>query len=309
MDGRLKDKSAVVTGAGRGIGREIALALASEGAKVLVVDPGVDVRGGDSDLSPANEVVAEIKKKGGMAAASHNSVADFKAAEEIIKKCVENFGSIDILVNCAGIIRTGMIWELSEEDWDTVISVHLKGTFNCTRWAAGFMKEQRSGRIINFASHAWLGSFGHANYGAAKGGIVSFTRSISQELIRYGITCNCVVPSATTRMSTDEEATALYKKKYDLGVSTRERYEEIITPHGPEHIPPIVVYLATDEASGINGKVFLARKGKIGLYSEPAEVNQIFNNGEVWNLSQLVDLVPRTLMAGNTKPIPAAPPE
>lgn len=309
MGERLKDKGAVVSGAGRGIGREVALALAAEGAKVVVVDPGVTIRGEGFDMAPANEVVAEIEKRGGKAVANYNSVADFEDARRIINSCVENFGCIDILINCAGVLSPRMVWELSEEDWDAVIAVHLKGTFNCTRWAAAVMREQRSGRIINFASRAWLGNPEHANYSAAKGGIVSFTRSIAQELGRYGITCNCVTPRAATRMTTTEEVKARWKKLVEAGLLTKEEYESRLSIPGPEHIPPIVVYLCTDEAGNINGQVFHAEKGRVGIYSQPEEARQIFNDGEIWSLDRLMDLIPRTLLVGYTNPAPPQPPK
>ncbi len=306
MGDRLKDRGAVVTGAGRGIGREIALALAAEGAKVVVVDPGVSRGGEGADVAPADEVVAEIKKRGGVAVASYSSVADFKAAEEIIRSCVENFGRLDILVNPAGILRERMIWNLSEEDWDAVIKVHLYGTYNMCHWAAGVMRQQRSGRIINITSPAWLGTVGQSNYGAAKGGIVSFTRALALELGRYGVTANVVAPGAiATRMMLDEGVKAGMKRRLEAGLITLKDYEIQLNMPGPEHVPPIVVYLATDEAVNINGKVFSATRGKIGVYSEPVEVKAIFNQGEIWSLDQLIDLIPNTLLVGYHNPAPA----
>lgn len=170
MGNRLEGKNAVVTGGGRGIGRELALALAAEGAKVVVNDAGMERDGGGGSASPADEVVQLTRDGGGVAVASYESVADHAAADRIIKACVDNFGRIDILCNLAGIARERMVFNLPEEDWDAVIAVHLKGTFNCTKHACILMREQKGGRIINTTSEAWRGTVGQSNYGAAKGG-------------------------------------------------------------------------------------------------------------------------------------------
>ena len=308
MGEELKGRNAIVTGAGRGIGREIALALAAEGANVVVVDPGVSRGGTSSDMAPADEVVAEIKKRGGRAIANYNSVADFKAAEGIINSCVENFGRIDILVNCAGVLRERMVWNLPEEDWDIVIAVHLKGTFNCSRWAAALMREQRYGRIINVTSDAWRGTVGQSNYAAAKGGIVSFTRSIARELGRYGVTCNAVAPMAATRMTVTEEVKAGWRKRYEAGLITKEHLDELLNMPGPEYIPPIVTYLVSDKAANINGQVFHIEKGRVAIYSEPVEVRAIYKTEArgMWTLDDLEEDIPKTLLTGYANP---APPE
>ena len=281
MGHRLKDNGAVVTGAGRGIGRAIALALAAEGARVIVVDPGVGRDGKGFDPAPADEVVAEIKGRGGMAVANYGSVADSGVGESIIRSCLENFGRLDILVNCAGVYRDEMfIWDLSEESWDVTIKANLYGTFNCTRWAAGIMKEQRRGRIINVTSLAFLGGLGHSSYSASKGGIVSFSWSVARELGPYGITCNMISPGAATRLTIkDKKLKSSWKKKLEKGHMSEEFYERMMNLGGPEHIAPIAVYLCTDEASIINGQIFQAEKGTIGIFSEPAEVKKIFNSG------------------------------
>ena len=306
MGDRLKDRNAVVTGAGRGIGREVSLSLAAEGAKVVVVDPGASRGGEGADLAPADEVVAEIKKRGGNAVANYSSVTDFKAAEGIIKQCVDSFGRIDILVNCAGILREKMVWNMSEEDWDMVLAVHLKGTFNCTRHAAGFMREQKYGRIINLTSDAWRGTVGQSNYGAAKGGMVSFTRAMARELGRYGVTCNCVAPMAATRMTLDEGVKAGFKKRLDAGLITKEQYDGMLQMPGPEYIPPIVVYLATDKAANINGQVLHIEKGRVGIYSDPIEVRAIYKTeaGGMWTVADLEADVPKTLLIGYVNPAP-----
>ena len=202
MGDRLKDRGAVVTGAGRGIGREIALALAAEGAKVVAVDPGVTRAGEGFDATPVDETVAEIKKRGGTAVADYGSVTDFKACGEMIKSCMDNFGRLDILVNNAIISREGMIWEISEDDWDAVLKVGLYGTFYTTKWAVEIMKEQRRGRIIN-TTGVMAGHPGLSAYGAAKFGIICFSGSMARELAAYGITCNMLSPEAYTRLPAD----------------------------------------------------------------------------------------------------------
>jgi NAD(P)-dependent dehydrogenase (short-subunit alcohol dehydrogenase family) len=284
-----------VVGGGGGIGREIAFALAAEGARVIVNDPGAARDGAGSDSAVADEVVAEIKKRGGTAVANYDSAVDFNVAEGIIKSCIDNFGRLDILMNCAGVRRERMVWNLSEEDWDIVLKVHLWTTFNTCRWAAVVMRQQRSGRIINTTSTAWLSSMVQANLAAADGAIVSFTRSLALQLGRYGITSNAITPVAATRITVGPEV--LESMVSRLGREEAEqRQAETMRGHPPDHVPPIVVYLCTDEAKDINGKIFLAQMGRIGIYSEPEETKAILNNGEIWSLEQLTDLVPKLLV-------------
>jgi len=309
MGANLQGRNAVVTGAGRGIGKAVSLLLAAEGAKVVVNDPGVSRAGTEADMAPADEVVAEIKKNGGTAIANYDSVADFTAAEKMIKSCVDNFGSIDILVNCAGVLRERMIYNMSEEEWDIVVAVHLKGTFNTCRHASGYMREQKFGRIINFTSDAWRGALGQSNYGAAKGGIVSLTRSMTRELGKYGITCNCIAPMASTRMTLDEGVKAGFKKRYEAGIITRERYEELINMPGPEFVAPTAAYLATDAAANINGQVFGVGGGRVALFSEPVEIRGLYKDYKKhggWTIEDLTDLVPGTLLVGYINPSPPA---
>ena len=311
MSEKLKGKSGVVTGAGRGIGREIALAMAREGANVVVVDPGVARDGSGTSAAPADEVVAEIQKKGGTAVANYGSVVDFKAAENIIKSCVDNFGRIDFLVNCAGILRERMIWNMSEEEWDGVIAVHLKGTFNCSRHACVFMREQKGGRIINLTSDAWRGTVGQCNYGAAKGGIVSLTRAIAREMGRYGVTCNALCPVAATRMTMTEEVKAGLRKRLEAGLITKEAYEGFAAMPGPEYIPPMAIYLATDAAANINGQVLHVERGRVAIYSEPVEIRAIYKAeaGGAWSVDELEEYVPKTILTGYVNPAPPVPEE
>ncbi len=197
--GTLEDKVAVITGAGRGIGRSIALMMAEEGAKVVVNDPGVGPDGAGTDDGPADQVVAEITKAGGTAVANHDTVATADGGEAIIKTAVDKFGRVDILVNNAGILRDRMIFNMSEEEWDAVIAVHLKGHFNCTKPASVLMRQQRYGRIINYSSESGLwGNAGQANYGAAKSAIAGFTRVVARDLGRYAVTVSYTPPPLPT---------------------------------------------------------------------------------------------------------------
>ncbi|MGH8009399.1 MAG: SDR family NAD(P)-dependent oxidoreductase, partial [Candidatus Binatia bacterium] len=197
----LTNKVAVVTGAGGGIGRGVALLLAKEGAQVVVNDIGGSAAGEGRDTVPADKVVAEITAAGGTAIGNYDSVASLAGGEKIIGTALEKFGRIDIVVNNAGILRDRMIFNMSEEEWDAVINVHLKGTFACTRAAAPHMRQQKSGRVINITSTSGLiGNYGQANYAAAKMGIVGLTKATALDLGRYGVTANCIAPFAWTRM-------------------------------------------------------------------------------------------------------------
>lgn len=307
MGNRLKGKNAVVTGGAGGLGKPICMALAAEGARVVVCDVGASRDGSGALAGPSDAVVAEIKKRGGEAISSYESVVDFKAAEKVIKTCIDTFGRIDILVNAHGNLRDKMIWNMTEEDWDSVMNIHLKGTFNTCRHACAVMREQRSGRIINVTSDAWRGATGHVNYGAMKGGVVSLTYSIAREMGRYGVTANCFAPIAATRMTLSEEVKAGMKKRLDSGLITKEYYESFVNMPGPEFVPPIIVYLATDEAKDINGQIFHIERGRVGIYSHPMEVKQLFNDGHIWSIDELVELVPRTLLVGYVNPAPEEP--
>ena len=298
MGDTLKGKSAVVTGSGRGIGREIVMALAAEGANVVVNDLGGAVTGTGIATSPADEVVAEIKSKGGKAVANYESVSDFDAAERIIKSCIDSFGRIDILVNVAGILRDKMCFNMSFEEWDAVIKVHLYGSFNCSRHASVPMREQKWGRIISITSDAYRGTIGHVNYGAAKGGIVSLSRSMAIELARYGITCNCVCPIAATRMTMTEEVKEGMKKRVEAGSMSSEAYEQFVSMPGPEFVPPIIAYLASDYGANINGCVIGTGGGKVSVHSVADEVRAMYKDYKKegpWTMDELISLMPRVI--------------
>src|SRR4051812_39922571 len=224
----LKGKAAVVTGAGRGIGRAVAMLLAEQGASVVVNDPGVGRGGEATNERPADDVVGEIKKAGGKAVANYDSVADYLKAGLMINQCIENFGKIDIVVNVAGNLRERMIWNMSEDDFDSVVTVHLKGHWNMCHHAVKYMRQAGHGRIVNFSSDAFKGSVGQCNYSASKAGIIGLTRSIARETSKYGITANAICPSADTRMTLTEAVKENRRRRFEAGILTKEQYERTL---------------------------------------------------------------------------------
>ncbi len=297
MAKKLEGKVAIVTGAGRGIGRGEALALASEGAKVVVNDLGGAVDGSGRSTSPAEEVVAEIRKLGGEAVANCDSVATEQGGQNIIKTAIETFGKVDILVNNAGILRDRMLFNMSEEDWDTVLKVHLYGHFQTIRAVSPLFRQQRYGRIINTASVAGLNAttYGQANYGAAKEGIVGLTRKVARDMGRYGVTCNCIRPNAGTRLTLSDEMK-------EARPEAMARFEEM----KPEGIAPLVVWLASDDAANVNGRTFFVEKGRVGLYSEPALEKQLVKPGG-WTIDELFAFMPGTMTQDLVNPDPPQP--
>ena len=296
MGDRLKGKVAIVTGAGRGIGRGEALALASEGAKVVVNDLGGATDGSGSGATPAEEVVAEIKKMGGKAVANYDSVATTKGGENIVKTAVDAFGKLDILVNNAGILRDKMVFNMTEEEWDLVMKVHLYGHFFTTKHACLLFRQQRSGRIINTSSVAGLGyTFGQANYGAAKEGIVGLTRQVAKDMGRYNVTCNAIRPSAGTRMTLSDQLKEAWRK---AGMEATIAHLEQLRL---EDVAPLVVWLASDDAANVNGRTFHAETGKVALYSEPVEEKALVKVGG-WTIDELFTFMTATLSAGLVNP-------
>jgi NAD(P)-dependent dehydrogenase (short-subunit alcohol dehydrogenase family) len=279
----LKDKVAVVTGAGGGIGRGIALLLAKEGAKVVVNDLGGSAAGEGRDATPADKVAAEIAAAGGTAVSNYDSVASLAGGEKIIGTALEKFGRIDIVVNNAGILRDRMLFNMSEDDWDAVIAVHLKGAFACTRAAAPHMRQQKSGRIVNMTSTSGLiGNYGQANYAAAKLGIVGLTKVTALDLGRYGVTANCIAPFAWTRMigsiPTETEA-------------QKARVEKI-KKMDPGMIAPLVAFLASDAAQEVSGQIFAVRGKEIVLFSQPRPIRQI-TDMEGWTAEKVAAVLPQ----------------
>ena len=307
MGNRLKDKVAVVTGAGRGIGRGIAMLMASEGAAVIVNDLGVAVDGRGHDTSAADETVAAIGAAGGRAVANYDNVSDFAAAARIVDTAVKTFGRLDVLVNNAGILRDRMIFNMNEEEFDTVVAVHLKGTFNCSRHAAVQMRQQKSGRIISMSSTSGLyGNTGQANYGAAKDGIAGFTRVVSRDLGRYGITVNAIAPAAATRM-TATVGDAARQARTRAGVAGMGAEARSLLPRPQreaDDVAPFATYLASDAAANINGQIFVVMGGIISLVNYPAPVRTITKPTR-WTPEEIAALFPSTLGMDLFNPAPA----
>ena len=262
----LEDKAGIVTGAGRGIGREVALLMAREGASVIVNDPGLGRGGEETGERPADAVVEEIVAAGGKAIANYDSVAEYANAGRMVSQCADSFGKIDFVVNVAGMLRERMIWNMTEDDFDQVISVHLKGHWNMCHHAIKLMRNARFGRVVNFSSDAFKGSVGQCNYAAAKAGIIGLTRSIARECGRYGITANAICPMAATRMTINDAVIAGWKRRLDAGLLTQAQYEARLAMPGPEYVPPIVAYLCTDAAKDVNGQLFHAERGLVHTY-------------------------------------------
>ena len=305
MGDRLKGRVAVVTGAGRGIGRGHALCFASEGAKVVVNDLGGAPDGSGAAKGPADEVVDEIKKMGGEAVANYESVATPEGGESIIKTAIDAFGRLDILVNNAGVLRDRMVFNMTEEEWDTVMKVHLYGTFHCSKPACVIFRQQKSGRIVNTSSTSGLGNRGQANYGAAKEGIAGLTRTLARDMGRYGVTCNAIRPAAATRMTISPEMEAARKKREEQGLSPGAFDLMSLVP---EAIAPLVVFLCTDEAANINGRIFFVRSGQISLMTDPEIWRSMHKDGR-WTVDELCQLLPQSLGQGLVNPSPPAPPK
>lgn len=306
---RLNGQTAIVTGAGRGIGREVALLLAQEGAHVWCVDPGLGRNGEETGERPADEVVAEIRDAGGKAEPCYDSVADFRLMGELVNGIVRDHGKLDILINVAGVLRERMIWNMTEDEFDMVIDIHLKGHWNLCHHAVRHMRKVNYGRIVNFASDAFKGSVGQCNYAAAKGGIISLTRSIAKETQRNDITCNVICPAADTRMTLTEAVKANRLKKYEAGLMTKEQYERTLIHRGPEYIAPLVGYLALPDAWEISGQNFHVEKGSIHTYYFGEEQRMLVHGGdEMFTLDELTRAVPQGLMNGLPPIVPKEKP-
>jgi NAD(P)-dependent dehydrogenase (short-subunit alcohol dehydrogenase family) len=300
----LRGKVAVVTGAGRGIGRGVALELAEQGARVLVNDYGVSLDGREPTSEPAEAVVAEIRAAGGEAVANAMSVAAWESAKGIIDQAVELFGRLDILVTCAGFLRDRMIFNMSEEEWDSVVGVHLKGTFNCVRHAAPLMRAQRGGRLITFSSGAGMfGNPGQANYGAAKAGISGLTKVVARDLGRYGVTANSICPVAATRMTMTEATLKAREIRKQQGIVREESALRQLENLRPEDVAPMVAFLASDFAANVNGQIFLCAGTSYALLSLPRAEKTLYKEGR-WTLDELDELVPQALTEGLTNPAP-----
>jgi len=285
---RLEDKVAVVTGAGRGIGKEIALLMASEGAKIVVNDLGGNTDGTGTGKI-ADDVVAEIRAAGGEAVSNTDSVAEVNGGEALVQTALDSFGGMDILVNNAGILRDRTIFKMEESDWDAVMAVHLKGHYCCTRPFANYIRsENRTGcRIINFSSVSGLyGNFGQANYGAAKAGIAGFSRVIALELAKYGCTSNTISPGALTRM------TIPLRENRGENVGDSD-----IESGGPQHIAPICAWLASDASAGITSEIFHTGRGGVAIMQQPKIIKQFKKPDGLWTMEELDQIVPQLIDA------------
>ena len=280
--GVLNGKIAVVTGAGRGIGREICLSFAKEGAKVVVNDLGGD-RDGTGGGKVADEVVKEIKDLGGEASANYDTVGTVQGGQGIFQTCIDSFGAMDILVNNAGILRDKTLYNMEESEWDGIMEVHLKGHYNCTRPFVRYIRDDNrlNCRILNMSSVSGLfGNFGQTNYGAAKAGIAGFTRSLALEVAKYKCTVNTISPGAATRLT------------IDLIEAAGRKYDENDWTQGPEQIAPVVTWLCSAAADNVTSQIIHSQAGTLGIMQQPAVIKS-FTTENLWTIEQLDALMPR----------------
>lgn len=303
LDGR----TIVVTGSGRGIGSEVAKLAGKLGANVVVNDPGVNVDGSGQDEGPAATIANEITAAGGSAVANFDTIATEDGGENIIRQAVDTYGRIDGVIHVAGILRDRMIFNMSEQEWDDVVAVHLTGYFNVAKPASVLMRQQRHGRLVGFSSSSGLrGNTGQANYGAAKAGIAGMNRCLARDLGRYGVTANTIAPGAATRM-TQTVPDAARQLRAQGGIEAAARSESGVTSlRAASYVAPMVVYLMTDQAWDVNGHTFNVTGGQVGLSHEIQPLRQISKPGR-WTFEELRDLVPSQLMGGLRNPAPPPP--
>ncbi len=306
MGNRLKGKVAVVTGGGRGVGRGVALLMADEGAKVVVNDLGCDVDGTGSSPDPADSVVAEIKARGGEASANYDNMALMDGGEAVIQQAVDSYGQIDVLANCVGMLRDRMIWQMTPEDWDRVVTNNAKATFTATKFACILFRQQRSGRIVNMTSDAGLGDVGRSNYAAASEAIIGLTRTVGRDMGRYGVTCNAISPIVETRLfpgSVEEYRVAAAEgpsRDGRAGIFSPEGvgdWEGPGWPDDPENVAPLAVYLCTYASPHVNCNVFGVRGGSIYLYSNPSVERAVQKWGN-FTMDEMDVLFPKMIGSG-----------
>ena len=282
----LKDKVAIITGAGRGIGKESALFLAKEGAKVLVNDLGANPDGSGEDKI-ADEVVEEITSLGGEALANYESVDSYEGGKNIFESALNEFGAVDILVNNAGILRDKTLFNMDESDWEAIMAVHLKGHFNCTQPFVRYIRETNrlNCKIINMSSVSGLiGNFGQTNYGAAKAGIAGFSRSLSMEMAKYKCSVNTISPGAATRLT------------IDLMKAAGREVDENDWKQGPQQIAPVIAWLSSEEANEITNQIFHISQGNVGIMQQPAVIKS-FKSEDIWDLDKLNMVMPDLIAA------------
>jgi 3-oxoacyl-[acyl-carrier protein] reductase len=303
---RLEGRTALITGGARGVGFAIAQALAAEGARIAIMDPGGAKDGTAEVGSPAQEAVAALRDASSEAMAIAESVTDHEGCGRAVMSCLERWGRVDILVNNAGVLRPKMVWNMPAEDWDAVVAVHLRGAYSMIHHAAKAMRDARSGRIVNMGSEAWRGTVGQANYGAAKGAVFSLTRAVARELGRYGVTCNTVCPSAATRLTLDEAVKEGFRKRLAAGLITQARFDQVMNMGGPEHIAPFVAWLVSDAAADVNGQAFRVEAGMVGIYNEP-ELKAAVTKADrgLFTFDELSTLASGTLLQDYVNPAPA----
>ena len=285
---RLEGKVAVVTGGGNGIGREISKLMGAEGAKVVVNDLGTAVDGAGQSNSIADQTVQAIRDAGGEATANYDTVATPEGGQNIIQTAVDTYGKLDILVHVAGILRDRMIFNMSIEEWDAVINVHLRGAYCVNRPACVLMRQQKSGCIINFSSISGAGNSGQANYAAAKAGILGLTRTVARDMAKYGVRANAIWPGADTRM-TATVPEAARQLRAERGIA--QQVAQTATERRPENVAAVVAYLASDEAADITGWTVGISGDRLSLIEDPRPVKTVFCPGG-WTLDKVVELWP-----------------
>src|SRR5579864_4691255 len=278
--GKLDGKVAAITGGGRGIGRGIARAFAAQGCAVVVNDLGVTVAGQKETQSPADDVAKEIKNAGGKAVSNHMDIATVEGGEGLVNQAIKEFGKLDILVNVAGILRDRMIFNMSEQEWDDVIRVHLKGHYCTMRPASAHMRERKAGRIINFSSGAALGAPGQPNYAAAKAAILGLTYSSAVALAKYNITVNAIMPGAATRMTDSIPEGRMPGGNFGQSTAATN------SPMDPSNVAPVVVFLASDEAQYVNGQAIGAMGYRVTRYSHIVPEVVLMGDGP-WTVERL----------------------
>jgi len=283
MGDMLKNRVAVITGAGNGLGRAEAKAMAAQGAKIVVNDLGTSHDGIGSSTDDADRVVETIKKAGGEAVANYDSVTSEEGAKNIIKTAVDNYGRLDILVNNAGIIRNEVVWDIKTEDWDAVVKTHLYGTFFCTRSATAIMKEQGYGRIVCTSSHIGFGFHGQAAYSCVKEGIVGFARTVARDMGQFGVTCNVIRPLAAWR--------------------GMEGIDNLMDEYRPEDVAAFVTYLVSDAADNVNGCIFEVFKNRVAIFTEPQPLEQVLWKDGPWTPEELSRVMPETLTRGREREV------